>query len=79
MSFVVPVISYFIDSPSFIILVSSICQKTDGIGYLRSVSEAGYDIIGKKMTLLGAGGAAAAICVQAALDGVSSIDLFKRR
>ncbi len=54
-------------------------HTTDGIGYMRSVSEAGYDIIGKKMTLLGAGGAAAAICVQAALDGVSSIDLFKRR
>ena len=31
------------------------------------------------MTLLGAGGAATAICVQAALDGVSSIDMFKRR
>lgn len=54
-------------------------HTTDGTGYMRSVANAGYDIIGKKMTLLGAGGAATAICVQAALDGVSAIDMFKRQ
>ncbi len=54
-------------------------HNTDGIGYMHSVIDAGYDIIGKKMTLLGAGGAATAICVQAALDGVSAIDMFKRK
>lgn len=54
-------------------------HNTDGIGYMQSVADAGFDIIGKKMTLLGAGGAATAICVQAALDGVSSIDMFKRK
>lgn len=54
-------------------------HTTDGVGYMRSVADAGYDIIGRKMTLLGAGGAATAICVQAALDGVSSIDMFKRQ
>ncbi|MCI8484587.1 MAG: shikimate dehydrogenase [Lachnospiraceae bacterium] len=54
-------------------------HTTDGIGYMRSVLEAGHNIIGKKMTLLGAGGAATAICVQAALDGVASIDMFKRK
>ena len=54
-------------------------HTTDGIGYMRSVIDAGHDIIDKKMTLLGAGGAATAICVQAALDGVSSIDMFKRQ
>ncbi len=54
-------------------------HTTDGTGYMRSVIDAGHDIIGKKMTLLGAGGAATAICVQAALDGVSSIDMFKRK
>lgn len=54
-------------------------HTTDGTGYMRSVIDAGYNIIGKKMTLLGAGGAATAICVQAALDGVSSIDMFKRK
>lgn len=52
---------------------------TDGIGFMRSVKEAGKDIIGKKMTLLGAGGAAAAILVQAALDGVAEISVFNIR
>ncbi len=53
-------------------------HTTDGTGYMLSVADAGCDIIGKKMTLLGAGGAATAICIQAALDGVSAIDMFKR-
>ena len=41
-------------------------HNTDGIGYMQAVKEAGHDIIGKEMTLLGAGGAATAIAVQAA-------------
>lgn len=54
-------------------------HTTDGIGYMESVRDAGHDIIGKSMTLLGAGGAATAICVQAALDGVKNIRMFKRK
>lgn len=50
--------------------------NTDGIGYMKAVKDAGHDIIGKKMTLLGAGGAATAVCTQAALDGVSEINVF---
>lgn len=53
--------------------------NTDGIGYMHSVKDAGHNIIGKTMTLMGAGGAATAICAQAALDGVSSIHVFARR
>lgn len=49
---------------------------TDGVGFMRAVAENGVDIIGKKMTLLGAGGAATAILVQAALDGVEEINVF---
>ena len=49
---------------------------TDGVGFMRAVAENGVDIIGKKMTLLGAGGAATAILVQAALDGVAEINVF---
>lgn len=52
---------------------------TDGIGFMRAVKENGVDIIGKKMTLLGAGGAATAILVQAALDGVAEINVFNIR
>lgn len=49
---------------------------TDGTGYMRSLKEAGIDIIGKKMTIVGAGGAATAIEIQAALDGVKEISIF---
>lgn len=51
-------------------------HNTDGIGYMQSVKDAGYNIIGENMTLLGAGGAASSILVQAALDGVKSINVF---
>lgn len=54
-------------------------HNTDGVGYMQSVIDAGFDIIGKKMTLLGAGGAATAIMVQAALDGVAEIAVFLRK
>ncbi len=54
-------------------------HNTDGVGYMQSVKDAGYDIIGKKMVLLGAGGAATAILVQAALDGVREISVFLRK
>lgn len=51
-------------------------HNTDGMGYMHAVKDAGHDIIGKNMTLLGAGGAATAVCSQAALDGVASINVF---
>ena len=53
--------------------------NTDGTGYMRAVKEAGFSIKGEKMTLLGAGGAAAAILIQAALDGVAEISVFNIR
>lgn len=52
---------------------------TDGVGYMRSLKEEGVDIIGKKIVVAGAGGAATAICVQAALDGVKEISIFNRK
>ena len=52
---------------------------TDGTGYMRALEDDGFHIIGKKMTILGAGGAATSIFVQAALDGVSEISIFSRR
>ncbi|MDY3917475.1 MAG: shikimate dehydrogenase [Candidatus Limivivens sp.] len=54
-------------------------HNTDGVGYMMSLKESGVDIIGKNMTLLGAGGASSAIAVQAALDGVARIRIFNRR
>ncbi|BAH05963.1 shikimate dehydrogenase [Clostridium kluyveri] len=52
---------------------------TDGIGYMKSLEDAGIDIIGKKITVAGAGGAATAIEIQAALDGVAEISIFNRK
>lgn len=52
---------------------------TDGIGFMDACKDAGFDIAGKKMTLLGAGGAASAVLIQAALDGVSEISVFSIR
>ena len=40
--------------------------NTDGIGFMKSVIDAGHDVIGKNITVMGAGGAATAICAQAA-------------
>ena len=52
--------------------------NTDGAGFLHSLREAGTDIAGKKLVLLGAGGAASAIAAQAALDGASELYIFVR-
>ncbi len=54
-------------------------HTTDGIGFIRSAAAEGIDPVGKELVLLGAGGAASAICVQAALDGVKAIHMFKRK
>jgi quinate/shikimate dehydrogenase len=51
---------------------------TDGTGYMRGLADAGVDFLGKKMTLVGAGGAATAVAIQAALDGVAEISIFNR-
>ena len=52
--------------------------NTDGMGYIRSVQAEGCEISGREMTLMGAGGAAAAIAVQAALSGASALHLAAR-
>ncbi|NUF28392.1 shikimate dehydrogenase [Gilliamella bombicola] len=53
--------------------------NTDGMGYMRMLKEANIDVIGKKITILGAGGAGTAIAVQAALDGVKEITIFNQK
>ncbi len=54
-------------------------HTTDGEGFMLSVADCGYDIIGKKISILGAGGAAKSIIAQAAIDGVAAIDIFRRK
>lgn len=53
-------------------------HTTDGIGFMRSAAQEGCTLPGNRLTILGAGGAASAICTQAALDGVTRIDIFRR-
>ena len=50
--------------------------NTDGKGFFNSLPS--FTITGKKMTLLGAGGAAKSILAQAILDGANQISVFVR-
>lgn len=52
---------------------------TDGIGYMAALKDNDIDVIGNKMTIVGAGGAATAIEIQAALDGVREMSIFNHR
>ena len=53
-------------------------HTTDGIGFTESARQAGVDYIGKKITLLGTGGAGIAVLTQLALDGAGEISVFER-
>ena len=53
--------------------------NTDGTGHIRAIKESGFDIKGKTMVLLGAGGASTAIGAQGAIEGLKEIKLFTRR
>lgn len=50
--------------------------NTDGMGYWQGIREEGIDFTGMKLVLIGTGGAATAIAVRGALDGLSQIDIF---
>lgn len=50
--------------------------NTDGMGYWQALSEEGVDYRGMKMVLIGTGGAATAIAVRGALDGVAEMHIF---
>lgn len=53
--------------------------NTDGVGYVRSLADRGVEMAGKRMVLLGAGGAGTALLVQCALSGAAEIAIFNRR
>lgn len=57
----------------------SLGDNADGAAFMRNLVLNGINVRGKKITVLGAGGAASAIAVQAALDGVAEIDVFNRQ
>ncbi|HEY5575422.1 MAG TPA: shikimate dehydrogenase, partial [Clostridiaceae bacterium] len=51
-------------------------NNTDGIGFVRNLRENSIEVKGKKITIMGAGGAGSAIQVQLALYGVKEISIF---
>ena len=50
--------------------------NTDGCGYTQNLRRSGVEVKGKKIVLLGGGGAASAIAIQAALEGAAEIAVF---
>lgn len=53
--------------------------NTDGMGYWQGIREEGIDFKGMKMVLIGTGGAATAIAVRGALDGIAELHVFNIR
>jgi shikimate dehydrogenase len=53
-------------------------HNTDGKGFWRSLGEAGFFPAGKNVLILGAGGAARAVAVEAALAGIKRLTLANR-
>ncbi len=54
-------------------------HNTDGQGYVINLKAHGVDIRGKKLVLLGAGGASTAIQVQSLLDGAEKVSVFNQK
>ncbi len=54
-------------------------HNTDGTGFLSGVREAGCEIAGQEITLIGAGGAGSAIASAAVLSGISALNIVCRR
>lgn len=53
--------------------------NTDGTGHIRAIKESGFDIKGKTMVLLGAGGASTAIGAQAAMKASKKLNSLTAR
>ena len=54
-------------------------HSTDGVGFVDNLKDHGVNIEGKKITIIGGGGAATAIQAQCAIDGAREISIFKRQ
>lgn len=53
-------------------------HNTDGIGCIRALEDAGISIVGKRIVLLGAGGAAKSIAISLALGNIRKILILNR-
>lgn len=52
--------------------------NTDGIGFVKSILDKGYELKDKKVLIIGAGGACRSIAIELADNGVSYIDIRNR-
>lgn len=52
---------------------------TDGVGWRLSLADGGVTLRGKALTIVGVGGAATAVAIEAAMQGVRTIDFFNAR
>ena len=52
---------------------------TDGIGLMEALKDRQENPVGQKMIIVGSGGAATAIAIQAALDGVKEIVIYNKK
>lgn len=53
-------------------------ENTDGKGFVQALKNNGVSLEGKKIVILGAGGAAKAIAVECALAGAASVSIMNR-
>ena len=54
-------------------------HNTDGVGFVRNLEKHGVSVRDKCVVVMGAGGAATALSIQAALDGAKKIVIFNRK
>lgn len=54
-------------------------HNTDGLGFVANLRVHGVDVKGKRMVILGAGGAGTAVTMQSAVDGAGEIHIFNRK
>ena len=54
-------------------------DNTDGRGFWQNCREHSFEVQGKRVLVLGAGGAGSAVFVQAALEGASHVSVMNRR
>lgn len=52
---------------------------TDGMGWVLAARAEGFDVRGKRLVVLGAGGAGKSVLAQCAVDGAERLDVFCRR
>lgn len=52
---------------------------TDGVGFVNDLKKKGHDVAGKKMLVVGAGGAGIPIAAQSAIEGASEIRIANRK